>query len=141
MKPNLVPLSLALLVGAAQAQTEDQFEPWQTIGYTSAGPRDFTDGIDIAPADLDGDGLMDVVFSGKLQGSVFSAIWKGINDGNGGFSLSLAHVLGSQAGASVKTWDMDSDGDMDVVVARTSAGDDRLLWLENQGDGTFGTQH
>lgn len=141
MKPNLVPLSLALLVGAAQAQTEDQFEPWQTIGYTSAGPQDFTDGIDIAPADLDGDGLMDVVFSGKLQGAVFSAIWKGINDGNGGFSLSLAHVLGSQAGASVKTWDMDSDGDMDVVVARTSAGDDRLLWLENQGDGTFGTQH
>ena len=65
MRPNLFPLLLALLVGAAQAQTEDQFEPWQPIGYTSLGPADFTKGIDIAPADLDGDGKLDAVVSGK----------------------------------------------------------------------------
>ena len=40
----LPPLSIALLLGAtkAQATSADQFEPWQTIGYTSAGPQDFS---------------------------------------------------------------------------------------------------
>lgn len=144
MKLLLPPLSIALLLGAtkAQATSADQFEPWQTIGYTSAGPQDFSAGVNIASADLDGDGLRDVVFSGKQQGALFSAVWKGINDGNGGFSLSLAHIIANPIGAFVAAHDMDLDGDVDVLVARLGGGgDDRLLWLENAGDGTFGTQH
>jgi hypothetical protein len=63
-------------------------------------------------------------------------------DSPGGFPLG-DNVIDSGAGIdgpiSVKSADLDGDGDLDVLAA--SSYDDRISWYENDGSGNFGSQN
>ena len=77
------------------------------------------------PADLDGDGDVDVVGNGRMDGRILW--WE--NEGERGFTR---HLIAE------RTWpmgteavDLDADGDIDVVVA--VQGDHHIFWYENRG--------
>ena len=116
--------------GAVGAWTE------HTIDVDADGPgagSGFSDGAaDVAVADLDRDGALDVVVASPLDDSV---AWYR-NTAGDGTSWTAANLTTSALGAaSLAIGDPDRDGDLDVAVA--SAGDDRVRWLENAaGDGT-----
>lgn len=86
-------------------------------------------------ADVDGDGLADVLASDHGAGEVF---WCK-NEGN--FMFGSKQVIQSvmDTPGSVQAVDMDGDGDPDVVHMDT--GNNTLSWHENMdGAGTFGTE-
>lgn len=82
--------------------------------------------------DLDGDGDIDVV--GTAWGD--NTIYWYENDGSAtpGFTT---HTLATNTPTprSIQTVDLDSDGDLDVVVALQT--NSEILWYENDGAGTF----
>ncbi|CAM9828727.1 unnamed protein product, partial [Ectocarpus sp. 12 AP-2014] len=97
--------------------------------------------IALALADLDGDDDLDV-----LSASVFSGLaWYENSNGSGAFSLGVSLEPADPAGGKdVVTADIDGDGDMDIISAsfdgNHTAGnfpDGRILWLENDGSGSF----
>ncbi len=77
---------------------------------------------EMIPADLDGDGDMDLLANPKSSGR--PSYWYA-NDGTGVFreSYPLAGI-----GRAIPL-DLDGDGDLDLVG---TAGNDRMVWLENQ---------
>ena len=90
------------------------------------------------PADIDGDGALDIVAAHTLESSHGVSWYKNIS-GNDNFgprtliSSAVAYVTSVYAG------DIDGDGDMDVVSS--SATDDKIAWYENlDGLGTFSAQ-
>lgn len=87
---------------------------------------------DVAAADLDGDGDVDLVvsefvLSGPLR--IFS------NDGNGAFTWT-AIIPGTQAVIELELADLTGDGEPDLLLRQ---GND-LSWLPGQGGGSFGTK-
>jgi hypothetical protein len=82
--------------------------------------------------DLDGDGDLDVVASGRLDNRVLW--WE--NDGTQGFTRHLISETSWPAGIDVV--DLDDDGDPDVVAALQGLGE--VVWYENRGSGRF-TEH
>ncbi|CAM9302784.1 unnamed protein product, partial [Ectocarpus sp. 8 AP-2014] len=98
--------------------------------------------ITLALADLDGDDDLDIV-----SASVFSGLaWYENSNGSGAFSLgvSLESADDPAGGKDVVTADIDGDGDIDIIAAsfdgNHTAGsfpDGRILWLENDGSGSF----
>ncbi|CAM9684308.1 unnamed protein product, partial [Ectocarpus fasciculatus] len=114
-------------------------------GTFSAGVDISTDAdgaFTLALADLDGDDDLDVV-----SASVYSGLaWYENSDGGGAFSLgvSLEPADDPAGGKDVVAADIDGDGDIDIISASfdgnyTSADfhDGRILWLENDGTGSF----
>lgn len=83
---------------------------------------------EIAIADLDGDGALDVVTPAANGVSVL------LNRGNGVFDPQNAYGAGGNA-TSVDVADFDGDGDIDLVVTLTD--DDSIGVLLNGGAGTF----
>ena len=81
------------------------------------GPRD------VFSTDLDGDGDMDVLFTGDHKIAWYE------NDGSGNFSDPLTISSQADGAESVYPTDLDGDGDMDVLSA--SVGDDKIAWYEN----------
>ncbi len=83
-------------------------------------------------ADLDDDGLMDIITAefGKWTGSL--SWWK--NLGNQAYKR---EILRGKAGAT-KTipYDLDKDGDLDIL-ALMAQGDEGIYWYENAGEGIF----
>ena len=82
---------------------------------------------DVALADLDGDGDVDVFSSGKAASAVF------LNDGSGTFAV------GQVFGFSDRSWgvdlgDVDGDGDLDAFTANLR--EPNFVWLNN-GNGVF----
>jgi uncharacterized repeat protein (TIGR01451 family) len=106
------------------------FGPQQVL----ASPGDLG-AISIHVADLDNDGDLDVV-SGRGD-SVNNAITWNKNDGQGGFGNYIQFSMQPYEQAkSVRTADIDNDGDLDVIAALTSG---TLVWYENlDGLGAFG---
>jgi hypothetical protein len=87
----------------------------------------------VHPADIDGDGHIDVVAAGLQDGRV--AWWE--NDGQGNFTEHA--VSESFDGArSVYVADLDADGDMDLLGSARDL--DSIAWWENDGSQSF-TQH
>lgn len=85
-----------------------------------------------ASGDLDGDGNQDVVLARPLQGPVIA-----FGDGRGHFATddtgSIAALTAGSAGVLV--FDLDGDGDLDILV--TEAGNGQSLLLENRGGRQF----
>ncbi|MFP9099429.1 T9SS type A sorting domain-containing protein [Flavobacterium sp. RHBU_24] len=91
------------------------------------------------PADIDGDGDLDIVSSYSIQGGSQGVTWYKNTNGTGSFGAMQLISNAVNSVMAVHSGDIDGDGDMDVVSA--SAGDDKIAWYENvDGAGTFGPQ-
>lgn len=91
---------------------------------------------DIAMADLDGDGDLDIYEAMSITSGYLVAadrVW--LNDGTGTFTDS-GQRLGSAWNADVELADMDGDGDVDAVVA-DPASDPSVNVYFNDGHGVF----
>ena len=116
------------MTGPTWAQTT--FGPEQVIIETPAYLRS------IHPADLDGDGDLDVL-SG-LDGD-YNIAWYENLDGTGDFGPPRVITTAADYTRSVYAADLDGDGDLDVLSA--SHDDDKIAWYENtDGTGGFGPQ-
>lgn len=86
----------------------------------------------ILPVDLNGDGYVDLV--SVINGTENKVVW--YERGSGGRAKGYTkHVVGdflSEFIATIWPWDMDLDGDIDIVAS----GDEGLVWFEN-GSLTF----
>ena len=125
-RPILAALSLALLAGASWAQPL----PGERALLLEYGTTQLQVGNgvnDLASADLDGDGDLDVVSVNEAANQVRLLF----NRGNGVFSMQSINVGGSPA--AVGPADLDGDGDIDLVVG----GYTQLRVLLNDGTGAF----
>jgi hypothetical protein len=110
---------------------------------TFAAPVDFTTGdrpYINDPADLDGDGDLDLIThntvnqnsdTGIVEGDTISLLY---NDGKGKFAAPKNLTVGEGV-QGVATGDLDSDGDLDLVTA--NEGEDTVSILLNNGQGEF----
>lgn len=94
----------------------DAFGPITTLGSPDLPAA-------VLPADLDGDGDIDLVVHSAYDTRVTA--W--MNDGANNFTVVDVTCVDARA---VATLDLDADGDLDIVVATRS----RLRWFENRGD-------
>ncbi len=101
--------------------------PQRVITTKAAG------GISVYAADLDGDGDLDVLSASPRDDKV---AWYENIDGNGEFGDQQVITTDAAGAASVKTGDLDGDGDLDVLSA--SFDDDTVAWYENRDGGNFG---
>ncbi|NBC84586.1 MAG: protein kinase [Bacteroidetes bacterium] len=88
------------------------------------------------PADVNGDGQLDVVAVSRIDGEI---VWFENRSASGGFKFAEAQPIANSFGGleAVIVADVDGDGDPDVGSADYR--DDTVAWHENTGDGTFTT--
>jgi len=88
------------------------------------------------PADVNGDGQLDVVAVSRIEGEI---VWFENRSASGGFKFAEAQPIANSFGGleAVIVADVDGDGDPDVGSADYR--DDTVAWHENTGDGTFTT--
>ncbi|MEM1319557.1 MAG: T9SS type A sorting domain-containing protein [Bacteroidota bacterium] len=90
----------------------------------------------IYPADVDGDGDMDILVATVEDDRV---AWYENTDGQGTFGEQRMITNITKGASSVFAVDLDGDGDADVLSA--SGFDDKIAWYENtDGQGAFGDQ-
>ncbi|WP_197529520.1 FG-GAP-like repeat-containing protein [Botrimarina mediterranea] len=97
-------------------------EPTQILPLSAIRPIDVTAATSVVPADMDGDGDIDLVLSRGLKND--NLYWYENQAGQ----FSTAHLIG-QRGDFIRVADLDRDGDLDVVA--TDQG--QLAWFENRG--------
>ena len=86
--------------------------------------------------DIDGDGDMDVLSASSNDHKI---AWYENTNGLGNFGSQQIITTDAQEAQSVYSFDIDKDGDMDVLSA--SYDDDKIAWYENtDGLGNFGSQ-
>jgi hypothetical protein len=106
-----------------------------SVAFSQHTVADAFDGANSAwPADLDGDGDMDIVGSAREARDLMW--WE--NDGSAQFS---EHLIVSNFGAyATAVADLDGDEDLDIISvgdADISIGNPALAWWENNGSGVF----
>jgi hypothetical protein len=126
MQQLLVPLLVALSAGPILGQAD--FSSQQSI--TGAADRPTS----IATADLDGDGILDVLASSTLDDEI---AWYR-NLGNGSFGPQQIVTTAADNPYSVQAADLDGDGRKDVLSV--SMMDHKVAWYRNLGNGSFGAQ-
>jgi len=104
------------------------FGPQLTIGLSNDDGQ-----ADVAVADLDGDGDLDVISSATRFAN--SIDWYR-NDGNGNFGARRNVTTAVRRTEDMTTADLDGDGHLDILSA--SANNDRIVWFKNDGNGNFG---
>ncbi len=95
-------------------------------------------GTGIAAADVDNDGILDLMGSEYTSGTI--ALFKGLGAGgvgNGAFSPAV-HITAGPEPYDIEAADFDEDGSVDLVVSNTGAGG--LRHLKGNGNGTFSDQ-
>lgn len=89
--------------------------------------------MDVTSADLNGDSLNDYLMVSDYQQLIWYA-----NNGDS-FDLQSPISLEGFGFLTFSVGDLDGDGDNDILYG--SMKDDRIAWLENNGDGTFQSEH
>jgi hypothetical protein len=92
--------------------------------------------------DLDGDQDLDLLYNDALTDfHTFYDFLVALNDGNGNFGPIVEWPLGTCGNGDVDAFDLDGDGDLDVVnleeLACGGGGGNRLFISMNRGDATF----
>jgi hypothetical protein len=91
----------------------------------------------MCPADLDGDGHMDVV--SVSSGDTNRITWFK-NDGSGQFGSQRVVTTSAYRMQPIYIEDLDGDGDRDILSASpgvVGGHDDKIVWFENEGSGLF----
>jgi hypothetical protein len=92
-----------------------------------------TDRNQIAAGDIDGDGVGDVVVTGQIPRVIFGTL-----DANGswipGQSVVLTSAMGSDASSGIELYDMNDDGQLDVVAASYAS---ISVWLQGSARRSF----
>jgi hypothetical protein len=121
----------------------DALSHWHEPG--SDRPNDYNYLTDLALADLNGDGAVDLV-AGWASGYALSRVF--FNDGKGGFSIENSTplpptVYGPDNTIHLDTFigDFDGDGDNDIIISHSRSrpyyGGNYLQYLSNDGQGHF----
>ncbi|MDP2686989.1 MAG: T9SS type A sorting domain-containing protein [Aequorivita sp.] len=108
-------------------------------GEMKAVYGDLTGTSDVHVADLDGDGDMDIL---AASGDDDNVVWYENEDGLGNFGPQQLIANNAPDALRITAGDLDSDGDLDVmVIYLRSFSYDRLVWYENlDGLGDFGPE-
>ncbi|MEM6965473.1 MAG: FG-GAP-like repeat-containing protein [Bacteroidota bacterium] len=86
--------------------------------------------------DLDDDGDLDIIFTDRDNDRV---VWHKNLDGQGNFGTETFITTDIDGPNTVVASDLDGDGDLDIAVS--SAGEDKVVWYENtDGQGNFGLE-
>lgn len=119
----------------------------QTVELSFGAPNTIHSGENgvawfIYPADLDGDGDVDIIGnlsgltnqSGQILDRNSPLVWYR-NNGQGGFSERIVITDLIERQWEVVATDLDNDGDNDIVIALEY--DDQVVWYRNDGNGNF----
>ena len=103
----------------------------------SGTPFEASNSGDIDFGDIDGDGDIDLIMTGKnASDSVFSKLY--LNNGAGSYSLVSGTSFTPVWKSSTEFIDVDNDGDLDLLICGADASDVSTTKLyENNGIGTF----
>ena len=97
-------------------------------------------GLQIATGDFNGDGNTDFTISqGDAAGTIRFYLHQGEAQ-NPTFASSSVTAASQNGGVDVDTSDIDSDGDLDVVLNYFSNATDEIHWFENDGNGSFSSE-
>ncbi|MEZ6118197.1 MAG: FG-GAP-like repeat-containing protein [Pirellulaceae bacterium] len=92
----------------------------------------------ITTADVDGDGDLDVLATARYSSML---AWVENLDGKGTFSIFKSIDNQFRSGHAVQAIDVDQDGDLDVVAAKSyvrfGGEGSQIIWYENDGHGGF----
>lgn len=118
---------------------QGNFATDQEIYQFQFAQSDWTHVINITPTDINGDGKTDLLFDTENADTSDLIYWLENIDGQGSFSEpQLIHVKETNLG-SLRSYDLDSDGDNDVLVSFYWGADTSISWFENtNGQGQFG---
>lgn len=110
-------------------QNTDTFKPERVLCEFISNP------IDSYATDMDGDGDLDILVASNRDNKIS---W--FEDVDGVQTFTIQHIISTTVynPKSLKSVDIDDDGDMDVFVA--SEADDKIIWFRNQGNGTFDSE-
>ncbi len=106
--------------------TEDASEPFDDYGQ---GATDFSD--------VDGDGDLDVLITGRLGGSTTSSSVLYLNDGAAGFTQDASVVLDGVMESTANFVDVDMDGDEDILITGINNSSVEIARLYLNESGTF----
>jgi hypothetical protein len=123
-KLDLVAANYGYSVAYFQGNGDGTF---QTGVGTSTDHRNFG----VITADLQGDGILDLISAGDTYG------WVSTLRGNGNGTFQAAQRIGGGSSFSAGAADFRGTGKTDLVVVDQPG--DTLTWLQNAGDGTFPT--
>ncbi|MBF0410540.1 MAG: VCBS repeat-containing protein [Candidatus Riflebacteria bacterium] len=93
--------------------------------------------------DMNGDGIKDILTVGEfksLGGSSGSEVHLFAGQGKGQFSSDPVNMMSEALGSLPFLYDVDSDGDLDIMSAQYFATDASAVWLENKGSEGY-TKH
>lgn len=124
---TLQPYQWHFTAGHVVQRCIDSFKPYE---------EDFTSvwSSSAAWGDYDNDGDLDALVAGQASGSRVTFIYQ--NDGDSLFSQVGINVPGIREG-SAKWGDYDNDGDLDILIAGESSGDQITRIYKNNGNNNF----